>query len=340
MRRLSIAEALREAMREEMQRDERVFLIGEDIGIPGGFGGAFTVTLGLSEEFGHERVLDTPISEKAIVGAAVGAAMMGMRPIADVQYSDFLFCAMDEIVNQAAKMTYMSGGTVKVPLVLRAPVGATNRGAQHAQSPEGFFIHVPGWKICVPSNAYDAKGLLKTAVRDDSPVLIFEHKKLYGKGGRKEAGSLEMTSEIPDEEYLLPFGVAQVKRTGSDLTIAATLLMLYRSLAAAEELAQEGISVEVIDPRTLVPFDDEAVVASVAKTGRLLIVEESTKTGGWGAEVAARIGELAFDFLDAPIRRLSTCDVPIPFAPVLEDFVIPSQQKIVEMARAMVRGEV
>jgi pyruvate/2-oxoglutarate/acetoin dehydrogenase E1 component len=340
MKRLSIAEALREAMREEMLRDERVFLIGEDIGIPGGFGGAFTVTLGLSGEFGHERVLDTPISEKAIVGVAVGAAMMGMRPIADVQYSDFLFCAMDEIVNQAAKMTYMSGGTIKVPMVLRAPVGATNRGAQHAQSPEGFFIHVPGWKVAVPSTAYDAKGLLKTAVRDDSPVLIFEHKKLYGKGGRKEAGSLDLTSEIPDDEYLVPLGVAEVRRPGTDLTIVATLLMVYRSLAAAEELAKEGISVEVIDPRTLVPFDDETVVASVAKTGRLLIVEEDNLTGGWGAEVAARIGEQAFDFLDAPIRRLAAYDVPIPFAPILEDFVIPSQERIVETARAMVRGKV
>ena len=339
MKRLSIAEALREAMREEMLRDERVFLIGEDIGIPGGFGGAFTVTLGLSDEFGHERVLDTPISEKAVVGAAVGAAMMGMRPIADVQYSDFLFCAADEIVNQAAKMTYMSGGTVKVPMVLRAPVGATNRGAQHAQSPEGFFMHVPGWKVAVPATAYDAKGLLKTAVRDDSPVLIFEHKRLYGKGGRKEAGGLDLTSDIPDDEYLIPFGQAVVRRAGTDLTIVATLLMMHRSLAAADLLAQEGISVEVIDPRTLVPFDDDTVLASVAKNGRLLIVEEDNLTGGWGAEVAARVADAGFDLLDAPIKRVASYDVPMPFAPVLENFVVPSVERIVEAARALVRGK-
>ncbi len=340
MKRLSIAEALREAMREEMQRDERVFLIGEDIGIPQGFGGAFTVTLGLSDEFGHERVVDTPISEKAIVGAAVGAAMMGMRPIADVQYSDFLFCAADEIVNQAAKMTYMSGGTVKVPMVLRAPVGATNRGAQHAQSPEGFFMHVPGWKVAVPATAYDAKGLLKTAVRDDSPVLIFEHKRLYGKGGRKEAGGLDLTGDIPDEEYLIPFGQAVVRREGADLTVVATLLMMHRSLAAADLLAHEGIHIEVIDPRTLVPFDDDTVLASVAKTGKLLIVEEDSLTGGWGAEVAARVADAGFDLLDAPIKRLASYDVPMPFAPVLENFVVPSVERIVELARAMVKGKV
>lgn len=337
MRHLTMVEALREALREEMRRDERVFLIGEDIGIPGGFGGAFTVTLGLAEEFGHERVLDTPVSEKGFIGAAVGAALMGLRPVTDVQYSDFLFCAMDEIVNQAAKMAYMSGGQVKVPMVLRAPVGATTRGAQHAQSPEGFFIHVPGWKVAVPATAYDGMGLLKTAIRDDSPVLIFEHKLLYGsKGPRAEKGAISADSDIPDEEYTIPFGVADVKREGSDVTVVATLLMLHRALAAAEELAEEGLSVEVIDPRTLVPFDLETVLKSLEKTGRLVIVEEDTKRGGWGAEVAASVAEEGLYLLDAPIKRVAAYDVPIPFAPVMEEFVVPSQSRIAQAIRELV----
>ncbi len=337
MRHLTVAEALREALREEMRRDERVFLIGEDIGIPGGFGGAFTVTLGLSEELGPERVLDTPISEKGFIGAAVGAAMMGLRPVADVQYSDFLFCAMDEIVNQAAKMTYMSGGQVKVPMVLRAPVGATTRGAQHAQSPEGFFIHVPGWKVAVPATAYDALGLLKTAIRDDSPVLVFEHKLLYGsKGPRSEVGSLDASSDIPAEEYTIPLGLADVKREGTDVTVVATLLMLHRALAVAGELEEEGISVEVIDPRTLVPFDLDTVLNSLEKTGRLVIVEEDTKRGGWGAEVAASVAEEGLYLLDAPIKRVAAYDVPIPFAPVMEDFVVPGQERIAQAIRDIV----
>ncbi|MFB0545392.1 MAG: alpha-ketoacid dehydrogenase subunit beta [Anaerolineae bacterium] len=337
MRHLTMVEALREALREEMRRDERVFLIGEDIGIPGGFGGAFTVTLGLAEEFGHERVLDTPVSEKGFIGAAVGAALMGLRPVTDVQYSDFLFCAMDEIVNQAAKMAYMSGGQVKVPMVLRAPVGATTRGAQHAQSPEGFFIHVPGWKVAVPATAYDGMGLLKTAIRDDSPVLIFEHKLLYGsKGPRAEKGAISADSDIPDEEYTIPFGVADVKREGSDVTVVAILLMLHRALAAAEELAEEGLSVEVIDPRTLVPFDLETVLKSLEKSGRLVIVEEDTKRGGWGAEVAASVAEEGLYLLDAPIKRVAAYDVPIPFAPVMEEFVVPSQSRIAQAIRELV----
>lgn len=338
MKRMTVAEALREALRQEMKRDERVFCIGEDIGIPGGFGGAFTVTLGLAEEFGRERVRDTPVSEKAIVGAAVGAALMGMRPVADVQYSDFLFCAMDEIVNQAAKMTYMSGGKLKVPMVLRAPVGATTRGAQHAQSPEPFFICIPGWKVAVPATAYDALGLLKTAIRDDSPVLVFEHKLLYGsKGPRAEKGTIDASSEIPDEEYTIPFGVADIKRKGTDVTVVATLLMLHRTLAAAEELAEEGISVEVFDPRTLVPFDLEALLRSLEKTGRLVIVEESPKRGGWGGEVAAMVAEEGFYLLDTPIKRVAAYDTPVPFAPVMEDFVIPSQARIASAIREVVR---
>jgi acetoin:2,6-dichlorophenolindophenol oxidoreductase subunit beta len=336
---MTIAEALREAIREEMRRDERVFCIGEDIDIEGGFGGAFTVTLGLSKEFGHERILDTPISEIMIAGAAVGAAMTGMIPIADVQYADFLFCMMDQMVNNAAKMTYMSGGTVKVPMVMRAPVGASNRGAQHAQSPEGFFTHIPGLKVICPSTAYDAKGLLKTAIRDENPVVVFEHKLLYGsKGNRAEKSALSPVGEVPDEEYLIPFGVAAVRREGTDITIVATLLMVYRAMEAASILEKEGISVEIIDPRTLVPFDYEIVINSIKKTSRLMIVEEDTRRNGWGAEIAAQIAEDAIYYLDAPVIRVATYDVPIPFAPVMENFVVPSAQRIADEARKLMNS--
>lgn len=337
MARLSIAEALRQAIREEMRRDPRVFCIGEDIGIEGGFGGAFTVTLGLSDEFGHERILDTPISEEGLVGVAAGAAMAGLRPIADVQYGDFLFNAMDQVVNQAAKMTYMSGGTVKVPLVLRVPVGATSRGAQHAQSLEGFFTHVPGLKVVAPATAYDAKGLLKSAVRDDNPVLVFEHKLLYGsKGPRSEPGALSPIGEVPDEEYLVPIGKGIVRREGSDVTIVGKLLTLYRALAAAETLAEQGIDAEVIDPRTLVPLDKELILASVRKTGRLVIVEEDNLTGGWAADIAATVGEEAFFWLDAPIKRVSAPDTPVPFAPVMEQFYVPTEDRIVDAVRSLI----
>jgi len=336
---MSIAEALREAIREEMRRDERVFCLGEDIDVEGGFGGAFTVTLGLSKEFGHERILDTPISEIMIAGAAVGAAMTGMIPIADVQYGDFLFCMMDQMANNAGKMTYMSGGNVKVPMVMRAPVGATTRGAQHAQSLEGFFTHIPGLKVICPSTAYDAKGLLKTAIRDENPVVVFEHKLLYGsKGTRAEKSALSPVGEVPDEEYLIPFGVAAVRREGKDITIVATLLMIYRALEAAAILEKEGISVEIIDPRTLVPFDYETVINSIKRTTRLMIVEEDTRRNGWGAEVAAQIAEDAIYYLDAPIKRVATYDVPIPFAPIMENFVVPSVRRIVEEARKLMRS--
>lgn len=336
---MSIAEALREAIREEMRRDERVFCIGEDIDIEGGFGGAFTVTLGLSKEFGHERILDTPISEIMIAGAAVGAAMTGMIPIADVQYGDFLFCMMDQMANNAAKMTYMSGGNIRVPMVMRAPVGATTRGAQHAQSLEGFFTHIPGLKVICPSTAYDAKGLLKTAIRDDNPVVVFEHKLLYGsKGTRAEKSALSPVGEVPEEEYLIPFGVAAVRREGTDITIVATLLMIYRAMEAAAVLEKEGISVEIIDPRTLVPFDYETVINSIKKTSRLMIVEEDTRRNGWGAEVAAQIAEEAIYYLDAPIKRVASYDVPVPFAPVMENFVVPSAQRIVEEARKLMKS--
>ncbi len=336
MPKMTIAEAIRQAIREEMRRDERVFCIGEDIGIPGGFGGAFTVTLGLADEFGHERILDTPISELGLTGIAVGAAIGGMRPIADVQYADFLYLAMDQLANEAAKMTYMSGGTVKAPLVMRAPVGATARGAQHAQSLEAFFCHIPGLKVVAPATAYDAKGLLKSAVRDDNPVIMFEHKLLYGsKGPRTERGALSPVGEVPDEEYLVPIGKGIIRRAGQDVTIVGKLLTMYRALAAAEELAKEGIEAEVIDPRTLVPLDKELLLESVKKTGRLVIVEEDNLTGGWAADIAAIVAEEAFYWLDAPIKRVSAPDVPPPFAPVMEQFYVPSAARVVAAVKAL-----
>ena len=335
---MTIAEALKLAIREEMRRDERVFCIGEDIDIEGGFGGAFTVTLGLSQEFGHDRILDTPISETLIAGAAVGAAMTGMRPVADVQYGDFLFCMMDQMANQAAKMRYMSGGEVKVPMVMRAPVGATTRGAQHAQSLEGFFTHIPGLKVICPATAYDAKGLLKTAIRDDNPVVVFEHKLLYGsKGNRAEKSALSPMGEVPEEEYIIPFGQAAVRREGNDITVVANLYMMYRAMEAAEILAEEGISVEVIDPRTLVPFDYDTLIRSVEKTSRLAIVYEDVRRNGWGAEIAAEMADRTIYLLDAPIRRISVQDTPIPFAPVMENFVVPSVERICDELRGMMR---
>lgn len=330
MAKMSISEALRLAIREEMQRDERVFCIGEDIGIPGGFGGAFTVTLKLSDEFGRDRILDTPISEIAIAGAAIGAAIGGMRPIADVQYGDFLFCMMDQLANQAAKLRYMSGGQVSIPMVMRAPVGATARGAQHAQSLEAFFTHIPGLKVVAPATAYDAKGLLKSAVRDDNPVIVFEHKLLYGsKGPRSERGALSPVGEVPGEDYVVPIGKGIVRREGKDVTIVGKLLTMYRALGAADLLAERGIEAEVIDPRTLVPLDRELILASVRKTGRLVIAEEDNLTGGWAAEIAATVADEGFRWLDAPIKRVSAPDVPPPFAPKLERAYVPDEQRIV-----------
>jgi len=332
-RRLTISEALREAIAEEMRRDPEVFLIGEDIGVEGGFGGAFGVYLGLVEEFGHERIIDTPISEKAIAGAAVGAAVLGMRPVADMQYSDFLFECMDEIVNQAAKLRYMSGGKVSVPMVMRAPVGATTRGAQHGQCPESYFAHVPGLKVVAPSDAYHAKGILKSAIRDDNPVLVFEHKMLYGSKGREVAEGLDLTADVPTTDYVVPIGQAVVKRPGRDVTVVATHVSLYRALAAAEELAAEGTECEVIDPLTLHPLDTETIFGSVRRTGRLVIVHEDTLTGGWGAEVAAQAADECLAYLEGPVKRVATRDVPAPCAPVLEKAVLPSVERVVAAVR-------
>jgi pyruvate dehydrogenase E1 component beta subunit len=334
---MGIADALREGIREEMRRDPTVFCLGEDIGVKGGWGGAFTVTLGLSDEFGPERILDTPISESGFCGIAIGAAMTGMRPIADVQYGDFLFCMMDQLANQAAKMTYMAGGAVKVPMVMRAPVGSTRRGAQHAQTLEVFFTHVPGLKVVAPSTAYDAKGLLKAAVRDDNPVLMFEHKLLYGsKGNRAEKGAVSPVGEVPDEDYVVPIGEGAIRRQGRDVTIVGKLLTVYRALAAADRLAEDGIEAEVIDPRTLVPLDKEMILESVRKTHRFVVVEEDNRTHGWGAEIAAMVAEEAFWWLDAPPVRVSAPDTPPPFAPNLEELYVPSVERVVEAVRRLV----
>jgi pyruvate/2-oxoglutarate/acetoin dehydrogenase E1 component len=336
MARVTIAEALREGLREEMARDQRVFCLGEDIGIRGGWGGAFTVTLGLEDQF-RDRMIDTPMSEAGFFGVALGAAMMGLRPVVDVQYADFIYCAMDQVVNQIAKMRYMSGGKITVPLVMRAPVGATGRGAQHGQNPEALFLSVPGLKIACPATAYDAKGMLKAAIRDDNPVLLFEHKLLYGaKGARAESGTVDASSDVPEDDYLVPLGRGIVRREGSDVTIIATLLMMHRAMAAAERLAAEGISAEVIDPRSLVPFDWDLVNASVMKTTRVVVVEEGPRRGGWSAEIAATLAESMSDYLTAPIARVASPDIPVPFSPVMEAFYRPDSDRIVAAARKLV----
>jgi acetoin:2,6-dichlorophenolindophenol oxidoreductase subunit beta len=336
---MTMVEALRDGLRLAMRSDPLVFLIGEDLGIPGGFGGGFTVTLGLAEEFGHARVMDTPVSEIAIIGAAVGAALVGMRPVAEMQYGDFVFCGMDQVVNQAAKMHYMSNGQVSVPMVLRLPVGASSRGAQHSQSSEAWFMHTPGLKVVCPSNPYDAKGLLLAAIRDDNPVIFLEHKLLYGgKGGRKESSSAAGVTSVPEEDYQVPLGTVAVKREGSDLTLLANMLMLHKAMEAAEALERRGIHAEVIDLRCLVPLDIESLTASAQKTGRVLIVEEDNLTGGWGAEVAARLSEAAFFYLDAPITRVAAPDTPAPAAPVLEHEYVPSVERVVEAAVRMLAG--
>ena len=315
MREITFVESLRMTLKEEMQNDPSLMLIGEDIGR---YGGIFGVTKGLLEEFGPHRVRSTPISESAIIGSALGAAMTGIRTVAEIMYVDLTTCAMDQIVNQVAKMRYMSGGKAKIPLVIRTQ-GGGGRGnaAQHSQSLEALFLHIPGLKIVMPSTPYDARGLLKTAIRDDNPVMFIEHKLLYATKGH-----------IPNGEYLIPFGQADIKRKGKDVTVIAISYMVLKALRAAEQLAKKGIDVEVIDLRTLLPLDLESLLQSIHKTNRAVIVHEGCRRGGIGAEIASNIMEEAFDFLDAPVQRVGTLDVPIPYSEPLEKAVIPDEEDI------------
>jgi acetoin:2,6-dichlorophenolindophenol oxidoreductase subunit beta len=321
MREITYLEAVREAMTQEMERDERVFLIGEDIGE---YGGAFQVSYGMLEQFGHERILDTPITELGLTGAAVGAALIGMRPIAEIMFMDFTTLASDQLVNQAAKIRFMFGGNATIPMVLRTPAGSGSGAAsQHSQSLENWFVHIPGLKVVMPTTPYDVKGLLTASIRDDNPVVFIESKQLYKTKG-----------EVPEEQYVIPLGKADIKREGTDMTIIATGIMVSRSLEAAETLAQEGISIEVVDPRTLRPLDTETIIQSVKKTGKVLIVHEAVKTGGFGGELAAVIAESeAFGYLDAPIQRLAGLDIPIPYNPTLEYHSVPHTENIIESAR-------
>ncbi len=322
MREITYREAVVEALDEEMARDESVFLLGEDIAE---FGGSYKTTVGLLDKYGRERVRNTPIAEQGIVGAAVGAALMGLRPVAELMYIDFSGVAMDQIVNQAAKIRYMFGGKARTALVIRTQGGAgRSSAAQHAQSLEAWFVHVPGLKVVMPSTARDAKGLLKSAIRDDDPVIFIEHKLLYLEKG-----------PVPEEDYTIPLGTAEVKREGRDLTIVATSSMVGKSLAAAETLEREGISCEVVDPRTLFPLDTETILASVRKTGRLLITHEAVRRCGWGSEVAALAAKEAFDYLDAPIERVCGRETPVPFSPKLENYVIPDKEDVAAAARGM-----
>lgn len=324
---ITYAEAVRAALREEMIRDERVFLFGEDIGR---YGGAFGVTFGLLDEFGEQRVKETPISEAAIVGAATGAALVGMRPVAEIMFMDFILLAMEQLVNQAAKVRFMFGGKATVPMVIRMTGGSgTGASAQHSQSLESLLIHIPGIKVVNPSTPYDAKGLLISSIRDPNPVCFVEHKQLYKTKG-----------EVPEGEYTIPIGVADVKRKGSDITVVAGNIMVPRTMAAAQKLAQEGIEVEVVDPRTLRPLDVDTITNSVRKTGRLLVVHEACQTGGWAGEVIASVASSrAFDYLDAPMRRLAGADVPIPYNRNLELAAVPQEQDIDREIRRIVSNQ-
>lgn len=322
MREITFSEATLEAMAEEMRRDPNVFVMGEDIARQGGIFGQFK---GLPKEFGVERVIDTPISETAIVGAGVGAALNGMRPVVDMHFADFIGVCMDEILNQMAKIRYMFGGQCNIPLVLRAPDGIIrSAAAQHSQSLESWFLHIPGIKVVIPSNPADAKGLLKSAIRDDNPVLYFEHKGLF-----------PLKGPVPDGDHLVPLGKANVAREGSDVTIVSYSLMMRRSLEAADKLAAEGIKAEVIDLRTISPIDKETIFASVAKTKRLLIVHEAVKQGGVGAEIAALVAEEMVDYLDAPVKRLGAPFVPVPFSPPLEQLVKISAADVARAAKEL-----
>jgi acetoin:2,6-dichlorophenolindophenol oxidoreductase subunit beta len=322
MRELTYGQAIREALAEEMRRDPRVFIMGEDVAEAGT---VFRVLAGLVEEFGPQRVIDTPISEAGIAGVGVGAAMTGMRPVVDIMFGDFMTLAMDQIVNQAAKVHYMSGGRLTVPLVIRTTLGAARRSAaQHSQSLHAWVSHIPGLKVVLPATPYDAKGLLKSAIRDENPVVFFEDKMMY-----------QLKGPVPEGEYTIPLGVADVKREGTDLTVVATSSMVHVALGAARALADVGISVEVIDPRTTYPLDAAALIASAVKTGRVIVLDEGYARYGVTGEIAAVIADGAFDSLDAPVKRIGAMDVPVPFSPVLEDLTVPTQDAVVAMAKTL-----
>lgn len=315
MREILFREAINESLRQNLEMDERVFLMGEDVGL---FGGMFQATAGLAGDFGPERVMDTPISESAIVGGGIGAAINGMRPVVEIMNTDFLFVCMDQVANQAAKMHYMFGGQVRIPLVIRTSCGG-GRGAaaHHSQSLHALFMHIPGLKIAVPSTPYDAKGLLNTAVKDDNPVLFFEDKMLYN-----------MKGPVPEEYYTVPFGRAEIKREGKDLTVVATFRMVHKVLRVADNLLREGVDMEVIDPKTLCPLDKERVIESVRKTGRLITVDEGNRSNGFGSEIAAVVSEEAIEYLRAPILRVAAPMTPVPYGPTLEKFYIPDEEDI------------
>jgi len=322
VRQLTLGEAVREAMSEELRRDPTVLILGEDIAEAGT---AFKVLTGMVEEFGPERILDTPISEPGFTGIGVGAAMTGLRPVVDIMFGDFIGLTMDQMVNQAAKIHYMSGGKWKVPMVMRTTLGATRRtAAQHSQSLHAWFCHVPGLKVVMPSTPYDAKGLMKTAIRDDNPVAFFEDKMMYGLKG-----------PVPEEEYTIPFGVADIKREGEDLTIVATSSMIQVALSAAEMLEESDISAEVVDPRTLWPLDEQTILDSVKKTSRAIVMDEGYGRYGVMAELAAVIAEGAFFDLEAPVKRIGAMHVPIPFSPPLEDATVPTPEMVFEAAREL-----
>lgn len=320
MSNMTFAQAIKDAHVVEMERDPNIYVAGEDVGV---FGGCFGVTAGLLEQFGAKRVKDTPITESAIVGTAVGAACVGLRPVIEMMFVDFIGVALDQLYNQAGKMKYMFGGKAKIPMVMRTACGAgIGAAAQHSQCLEALFMHLPGLKVVMPSTPYDAKGLLIEAIRDDNPVVFLEHKMLYA-----------MEGEVPEEAYSIPFGQADIKREGKDVTVVATANMVHTALGAAEKLAAEGISLEVVDPRTLCPLDGETIFASVKKTHRLVILHEEVKFAGSGAEIAAQVAEEAFDYLDAPILRVAAPFCPVPFSPPLEKAFIPSEQQLIDAVR-------
>ena len=318
---LTLLEAIRQGIWEEMERDPSVFLLGEDIGA---YGGAFKVTAGMLEKFGADRVIDTPISESAIVGAAVGAALMGMRPVVEMQFMDFIACGFDQIVNMAAKIHYRWGPAV--PMVIRGPSGAgVHGGPYHSQSNEMWFVHTPGLKVVVPSTAYDAKGLIKASIRDNNPVIFYEHKFLYRR----------IKDEVPEEDYIVPIGKAAVRREGADISVITYGAMVWTALEAAAELEKEGIQLEVVDLRSLLPYDEETVLASVRKCNKVLLLHEDTRTAGMAGELAALIAEKAFDYLDGPVVRVTAPDTPVPFSPPLEEYFLPNAQKVAEAARKL-----